>query len=118
MQDYKFDQMFELSEEPKGQLEATAKKIDAIAQQARKCVNHGDFITYKNMFDSELDNIMNAMVIYTANFGKSGSDNLEIYAINMIRFVQRITDLRKLLTYVENDARKSIQQKDTENGEE
>ncbi len=56
------------------------------------------------------------MVIYTANFGKTGNENLEIYAVNMIRFVQRITDLRKLITYVELDAKKGIQPKEEKDG--
>lgn len=118
MKAFRFEDQFELAEEPQGQLEAIARKLEAISQQARKCVNHPDFVSYKTVFQQELDNIMNAMVIYTANFGKSGSDNLEIYAVNMIRFVQRITDLRKLLTYVETDAKKSIQPKDNQDGQE
>lgn len=114
---YKFEDQFNLTDESEGQIEATSKKIEAIGQLARKCLSSSDFDNYRKMFNEELNGIMNAMVVYTANFGKNGNDNLEIYAVNMIRFVQRITDLRKLITYVELDARKSIQQKENHDGQ-
>jgi hypothetical protein len=106
METFKFEDQFDLKEEPKGQIEDTSKKLELIGQMARRCISSNDFQQYKKMFDDELANILNAMVIYTANFGKQGNDNLEIYAVNMIRFVQRITDLRKLITYVELDSKK------------
>lgn len=109
MPPFRFEDQFDTIEEPAGQLEATAKKLETIGQLARKCLATADFQTYKETFEAELAGIMNAMVIYTANFGKDGTQNLEIYAVNMIRFVQRITDLRKLLTYIETDARKAVQ---------
>lgn len=114
MQDFKFEDQFDLKEEPKGQVQAVNEKLVTIGQLARKCLTNGDFQQYKTMFENELAGIMNAMVIYTANFGKNGNDNLEIYAVNMIRFVQRITDLRKLITYVELDARKGTQPKESD----
>lgn len=105
MKDYKFEDMF-LTEEPKEQLEALNVRISEIGKTARKCLANGDFQQYKSMFEKEKDSVINAMVIYTANFGKNGYDNLNIYAFNMMRFVQQITDLRKLLTAVELDAKK------------
>lgn len=104
---YQFENAFE-EQEPldEEQLKATQLKLATIGEMARKCLATGDFQRYKQMFEEELNGIMNAMVIYTANFGKEGNANLEIYAVNMIRFVQRITDLRKLITYVEMDSRK------------
>lgn len=116
MAPFRFEDQFDLAKEPEGQLEATANKLKVIGDMARKCVASGDFQQYKGMFEDELAGILNAMVIYTANFGKNGNDNLEIYAVNMIRFVQRITDLRKLITYVELDAKKGIQQTENRNG--
>lgn len=106
MSGFKFEDQFEVVEEPKGQLEATANKIDLIGKAARKCLANSDFQQYKDLFEKEKDSVLNAMVVYTANFGKDGSQNLEMYAFNMMRFVQQITDLRKLLTAVETDARK------------
>lgn len=103
---YKFEDQFEVVDEPEGQIEAVAKKLDDIGQMARKCLASSDFQQYKDLFDKEKDAVLNAMVIYTANFGKDGNQNLEMYAFNMMRFVQQITDLRKLLTAVEIDARK------------
>lgn len=114
MEKFQFENQFNLTEEPEGQIEATALKIETIGQLARKCLATSDFDNYRKMFNDELNGIMNAMVIYTANFGKNGNDNLEIYAVNMIRFVQRITDLRKLITYVELDAKKSIKSENTD----
>lgn len=112
MKKFDFADQFE-AQEPEGQLEATNKKLEMIGELARKCVSSTDFQQYKKMFEDELGSIMNAMVIYTANYGKQG-DTLEVYALNMIRFVQRITDLRKLITYVELDARKSAKQENTD----
>ncbi len=112
MTTFQFSDQFALTDEPEGQIEKINEKIVTIGQLARKCLASSDFDNYRKMFNDELNGIMNAMVIYTANFGKNGSDNLEIYAINMIRFVQRITDLRKLITYVELDARKGTQPKE------
>lgn len=107
---YKFEDQFSLTDEPEGQIEAVNEKLITIGQLARKCLANSDFDNYRKMFNDELNGIMNAMVIYTANFGKSGNDNIEIYAVNMIRFVQRITDLRKLITYVEMDTRKGLKE--------
>lgn len=104
---FRFEDQFNLTEEPEGQIEAVNQKLITIGELARKCLASSDFDNYRKMFNDELNGIMNAMVVYTANFGKNGNDNLEIYAVNMIRFVQRITDLRKLITYVELDAKKS-----------
>lgn len=112
MQKFKFEDQFNLTNEPEGQIEAISQKIETIGQLARKCLASSDFDNYRKMFNDELNVIINAIVIYTANFGKSGNENLEIYAVNMIRFVQKITDLRKLITYVELDARKGTQQKE------
>lgn len=112
MESFRFEDQFNVVDEPKGQLEATAKKIEYIGKLARKCLSSSDFEHYKTIFEKEKDAVMNAMVIYTANFGKAGNENLEMYAFNMMRFVQQITDLRKLLTAVELDARKSIQTKE------
>lgn len=118
MPPFRFEDQFNVVNESEDQIETTNKNIITIGQLARKCLATSDFQKYKKMFDDELAGIMNAMVIYTANFGKSGNDNLEIYAVNMIRFVQRITDLRKLITYVQLDARKGAQTKDGENGKD
>lgn len=105
---FKFEDQFDLIDEEEGQIEATAKKIEAIGQSARKCLANGDFQQYKQLFEKEKDAIINAMVVYTTNFGKSGYENINVYAFNMLRFVQQITDLRKLLTAVELDSRKNI----------
>lgn len=114
---FQFGDQFEVDkEESKDQLESNHLKLVTIGDMARKCLNQGDFQRYRQIFDEELANILNAMVIYTANFGKTGQENLDIYAVNMIRYVQRITDLRKLLTYVERDARKGIKQEGEEDG--
>lgn len=108
MKTFRFEDQFE-SEQENSQLEQVTEKLATIGSLARKCLASSDFQQYKKMFEDELSGIMNAMVIYTANYGKQG-DSLEVYALNMIRFVQRITDLRKLITYVEIDARKSVKQ--------
>ncbi len=106
---FQFEDMFEPQQpDSPEKLKEINDKLDNIGKAARKCVASSEFNQYKSMFEEELQNIMNAMVIYTANFGKSGNENLEIYAVNMIRFVQRITDLRKLLTYVEKDAKVAL----------
>lgn len=109
MNQFKFENQFELIDEPEGQLEATAKKIDDIGKLARKCLTNNDFQQYKEMFEKEKDAVINAMVIYTARFGKSGYENVNVYAFNMLRFVQQITDLRKLLTAIELDSKKGIE---------
>lgn len=113
---YRFEDQFNVDEDPVVQREGVLK-LEKIGQQARKCLASADFQQYKQMFEDELSSIMNAMVVYTANYGKQG-DSLEVYALNMIRFVQRITDLRKLLTYVELDAKKGAQVKEEPNGKE
>lgn len=116
MQKYRFEDQFDVVDEPAGQIEAIANKIESIGQMARKCLATSDFQQYKSLFEKEKDSIINAMVVYTANFGKNGTENLDIYAFNMMRFVQQITDLRKLLTAVEIDARKGAQTKDVNDG--
>lgn len=100
---FKFEDAFQ--EEVASSKPAPEPKLDDIGSLARKCMASAEFQAYKDKFQAEMDNILNAMVVYTANFGKSGNENLEIYAVNMIRYVQRITDLRKLITYVELDAK-------------
>lgn len=112
MNKFQFEDQFNLTDEPEGQIQAVNEKLITIGQLVRKCLSNSDFDNYRKMFNDELNGIMNAMVVYTANFGKGDSQSLEIYAVNMIRFVQRITDLRKLITYVELDARKGIQTKE------
>lgn len=116
MEPYRFEDQFASVDKPEVVIEATAQKIESIGQLARKCLANGDFQHYKDVFQKELDAVLNAMVVYTANFGKVGNENVHIYAFNMMRFVQHITDLRKLLTAVELDARKSVQTKETEDG--
>lgn len=110
---HRFEEQFE-APVADAQIEETLNKLDIIGDMARKCLASNDFQNYQRLFNDELNNIMNAMVIYTANFGKKGNENLEIYAVNMIRFVQRITDLRKLITYIETDARKGLKQGDAD----
>lgn len=117
MEKFRFEDQFALTDEPEGQIEAAAKKIEAIGQLARKCLTNGDFQQYKILFEKEKDAVINAMVVYTANFGKTGYENINVYAFNMLRFVQQITDLRKLLTAVELDSRKS-QQPEKDNGQD
>ncbi len=104
---HKFEDQFDVVDEPAGQIQAVNEKLLAIGKMARRCLASSDFQQYKELFEKEKDAVMNAMVVYTANFGKDGNQNLEMYAFNMMRFVQQITDLRKLLTAVEIDARKS-----------
>ncbi len=116
MEKFYFEDQFNVEEGKEQQIEETHQTLNTIGDMARKCLISGDFQRYKELFDNELSSIMNAMVIYTANFGKNGNDNLEIYAVNMIRFVQRITDLRKLITCVELDAKKGIQTKENQDG--
>lgn len=106
MKDFKFEDQFNVEEDQKTSIEEVSKKIESISQLARKCLTNGDFQRYKDLFEREKDAIINAMVVYTASFGKSGYENVNVYAFNMLRFVQQITDLRKLLTAVEMDARK------------
>ncbi len=110
MKNFDFADQFDLVDEPVGQIQATLEKIEAISKLARKCLANNDFQQYKELFEKEKDAIINAMVIYTARFGKTGYENINVYAFTMLRFVQQITDLRKLLTAVELDAKKSIQQ--------
>lgn len=112
---FKFEDQFSI-DEPEGQIEAVSKKLETIGQLARKCLASSDFQQYKDLFEKEKDAVINVMVVYTANFGKDGTQNLEMYAFNMMRFVQQITDLRKLLTAVELDARKGTQPKENEDG--
>lgn len=117
---YRFEDQFNVQDDPveqAKQLEAMNEKLKSIGSMARKCLVSHDFQQYKDTFEKEKDSIINAMVVYTANFGKAGSDNIEMYAINMIRFVQRISDLRKLLTVIEMDARKGLKTGES-NGQE
>lgn len=118
MQKFEFSDQFALTDEPEVQIQDVNEKLITIGEMARKCLATSDFDNYRKMFNDELNGIMNAMVVYTANFGKGDSQSLEIYAVNMIRFVQRITDLRKLITYVELDARKGTQQKEEKDGKD
>ena len=115
---FKFEDQFNLVDEPEGQIEATAKRIEEIGKLARKCIANSDFQAYKELFEKEKDAVINAMVVYTAKFGKTGYENINVYAFNMLRFVQQITDLRKLLTAVELDARKNQQQPGEQDGKE
>lgn len=109
---YKFEEMFDADVKDEGQSEAIQQKLTVIGEVARKCLSSSDFQQYKELFQKEKNAIINAMVIYTANFGKSGYENINVYAFNMMRFVQQVTDLRKLLTAVEIDARKGAQPKE------
>lgn len=112
---FQFENQFNSEQIDTTKLEVTAEKIETIGKLARKCLANSDFQQYKDLFEKEKDAVINAMVVYTSHFGKTGYENIEVYAFNMLRYVQQITDLRKLLTAVELDAKKSQPKDENEN---
>ena len=82
---------------------ASAKSFNEAIKAAKKCLDHSDFQRYKEEFEKSYDRILRDIIIYTEEYLKSGK-SLEFYAVNMIRYVQRIEDLMVLLNRIEIEA--------------
>ena len=102
---FKFEECFQVEAIRKSGIEkaASAKSFNESIKAAKKCLDHSDFQRYKEEFEKAYDRILRDIIIYTEEYLKSGK-SLEFYAVNMIRYVQRIEDLMVLLNRIEIEA--------------
>lgn len=102
---YRFEDAFK--EAIKDQQESNAvEHLNESIKLAQKCLTHGDFNKYKEEFQKSYESILNDMVAFTNRYFSEESGSLEIYALKMVRYMQRIQDLSVLLNKVTNDANK------------
>ena len=73
---------------------------------AKKCLTHGDFQKYREEFQLAYDNILHDMCLFTDSYLLAGRGTPEGYALKMVQYMQRIQDLRILLSKVNIDANK------------
>lgn len=106
---FKFENLFD--EAPKeADLEALNGKLKVIGDSARKCLATADFAQYKLQFEAAREAILDAMIVYTNNFTSKDTGDVAMYALKMARYVQKVNDLKVLLTQVELDTRKGLRQ--------
>ena len=105
----RFEDMFKLDEEQAINSESAAKLTEAITS-ARKCLNHGDFQKYKESYESAYENILNDMCFFTDNYIFRGQGSIEMYAMKMVQYIQRIQDLKILLNKIKLDSSKTIKE--------
>lgn len=102
---FKFEEAFQPEAIRKAAIEkaASAKSFNESIKAAKKCLEHSDFQRYKEEFQNAYDRILRDIIIYTEEYLKSGKP-LDHYAVNMIRYVQKIEDLMVLLNRIEIEA--------------
>ena len=102
-----FTQLFDELIEEKSE---SAFKLNESIKAAQKCLTHGDFHKYKEAYESAYDNILNDMCVFTDAYIFKGQGSIEMYAMKMVQYMQRIQDLRVLLNKVQADANKPLSQ--------
>ena len=108
---FKFEDAFE--EAKTEQFDAKAvEHLNAAIQSAQKCLTHGDFHKYKEQFEKAYEYILTDMVAFTNGYLAQERGSLEMYAVKMIRYMQRIQDLKVLLSKVQLDANKTKMEND------
>lgn len=104
---HRFEDSF--SQDCKPELDEKAiEHINEAIKHAQKCLTHGDFHKYKESYEKAYDGILNNMIYFTETFLLEEKGSLEMYAVKMIRYMQRIQDLRVLLNKIEADANKAL----------
>lgn len=108
---FDFDKLFE-ADTFKADVIAQARELQAIADNAKACLNDGKFLKYKELLQKSYDGVLNAMITFNSTFNGSS----DAYARKMSMFIQKIHDLRILLALVESDKNKGLIQEELENG--
>ncbi len=88
---------------------STARSIKAIkdlGDTARACLNSELFALYRKKFELVQARMIDTMIAYDHDFFRQPNGDINIYAVNMSKMIQRIVDLRVLLNNVESDAQK------------
>lgn len=102
---HRFEDSYEIQEQDKAQFQAVEALNESI-KVAQACLTHGDFQKYRAEFEKAYDRILHDMVTFTNLYFAENRGSLEIYAVKMIRYMQRIQDLSVLLNRVEHDVNK------------
>lgn len=114
---FQFDNIFEPEEKDKDEEGKSIEHLNDAIKAAKKCLQHGDFNKYKDEFQKAYDRILVDMLLFTHRYLAEERCSLEMYAVKMIRYMQRVQDLRLLLSRVELDANKPLMKKDEQNGQ-
>lgn len=112
---YQFGDAFEAAVKDHDEAKAV-EHLNASIQMAKKCLTHGDFHKYREEFEKAYDFILTDMVGFTNRYLAEERGSLEMYAVKMIRYMQRIQDLRVLLNRVNVDSNKSLITENKDNG--
>lgn len=78
----------------------------AAGDRARKCLSTEDFKTYREDYRRAEAKIVDYLLKYNIFFHKNTSANLEIYAMNVSRYLTKLESLRSLLEVISKDAQK------------
>jgi hypothetical protein len=112
---HRFEDSYNAQDKP----EIDDKAIELLNEsikQAQKCLTHGDFHKYKEAYEQAYNGILNNMIAFSEGFLADEKGSLEMYAVKMIRYMQRIQDLRILLNKVQIDASKPLVEKEKVDG--
>ena len=90
--------------------EKAIESLNESIRHAQKCLTHGDFHKYKEAYEKAYDGILNNMIAFTEGFLTEEKGSLDMYAVKMIRYMQRIQDLRVLLNKIQIEANRPITQ--------
>src|SRR6266853_860985 len=99
---FRFENVFEATNVDQNDLKST-EKLNAAIQAAQKCLTHGDFHKYREAYQESYDNILHDMLVFTDAYLYKGNGNIEMYAMKILQYMQRIQDLRILLNKVNID---------------
>ena len=104
---YRFEEAFEEAVKDSQEIKATEALNESI-KAAQKCLTNGDFHKYKAEFEKAYDLILQDMCTYTDSYLRHVNGNTDCYAMKMVQYIQRIQDLKVLLSKVQIDANKEI----------
>lgn len=78
----------------------------AAGDRARRCLSTEDFKTYREEYRRAEEKIIDYLLKYNIFFHKNTSANMEIYAMNVARYLTKLESLRSLLDVITRDAQK------------
>lgn len=74
--------------------------------RARKCLSTEDFKSYRDDYRRAQEKIVDYLLKYNIFFHKNPSANLELYAMNISRYLTKLESLRSLLEVILKDSQK------------
>jgi hypothetical protein len=102
---FQFDDIYKPEPETaKGAKEAKSK-LDEVTAAARKCLASSDFAKYRKTVEDANSKILDAMITFTNEYFSKENPSTDVYAVKIVKLIQKAQDLKALLGSVDRDAK-------------